>query len=286
MKKLLSLLALMVILSSCEKEIDYKIPDPGDKIVVSGQLVSGKAPKIYLSTSVYSMEAGIPKTSNIYSAKLFTNDPNSPFELEAKLGNSSFDSVYYYTSAHIIGQAKTYRLEVSAPNLDPVSASTLVPPSTAIASTRYDTATKELRFSFNDQPNNSDYYFIQLIHAGQNYPLYFSSADPTLEFFEFSGDPFGGEGEGRSYGSAAFFDDNQFKGMSKEVNIRIEDYINADFYIYLHSISESYYRFRLTEAAGGFSDGFFSEPVQLFSNVEGGYGIITGQSSDSVLIRY
>lgn len=286
MKKLISLLFFVAILSSCEKEIDYQIPDPGDKIVVSSLLNAGEAPIIYLSTSVYSMSAGRPKTSNIYSAKLFTNHPDSPFELEAKLDPDGFDSLFYYTSSHIISEGVSYRLEVSAPGLEPVSVSTAIPNKSIIENARYDTATRELRFNFNDPSNSANFYWVEIISANQSYPLFFSSADPTLEFFDSYVDPLSNDTEGRSYGIAAFFDDNQFNGQNKEVSIRTEDFSVNDFYVYLHSISESYYRFRITEAASSFSDGFFSEPVQLFSNVKGGYGIMSGQSSDRSLISF
>jgi len=286
MKKLISLLALSVVLSSCEKEIDYQIPNPGDKIVVSSRLESGKEPVFYISTSVYSMLAQNPKTSDIFSAKLFTDDPNSPFELQSQLdSNNSFDPLYFYTTTHLVSAGKNYRLEVSAPGLEPVSAQTTVPEITALENVRFDTVTRDLRFSFTDNANKANFYYIELQAADLEYNLWFSTVDPSLEFFEFSEDPFGGDGDGRSYGSEAFLDDDQFNGQRKEVNLRIEEFnTDGQFYVYLYSISESFYRFRLTRAAGDFSGGFFSEPVQLFSNVQGGYGIMAGLSYSRILV--
>ncbi len=284
MKKLASLFAFVLLVSSCEKEIDYQIPNPGDKIVVSGQLEAGKEPIIFLSTSVYSMSNQEPKTDSIYSAWLFTDHPASPFALEAKKSFSGFSDEYYYTSSHKIVAGKAYRLEVSAPKLEPISASATVPLAKTIESAKFDTATNELTFSFLDDANTANYYWIEITEPSQNYQLFFSSADPTLEFFDSFDDPFS-EGDGRSYGNYAFFDDNQFNGQRKEVNIRMESVNQNGLNIKLHSISESYYRFRVTKAANGFSDGIFSEPVQLFSNVTGGYGILSGQSTDSLLVR-
>tara|TARA_R110002050_G_scaffold49818_8_gene115562 strand:- start:6875 stop:7738 length:864 start_codon:yes stop_codon:yes gene_type:complete len=287
MKKLIALFALSLVLSSCEKEIDYEIPNPGDKIVVSGRLQNGLSPKIYISTSVYSMLGRRPRTSNIYSAKLFTDDPNSPFELEALLDTrNTFDSVYYYTTSNIIEAGKNYRLEVSAPNLDPASAQTGVPLAPAIENIRFDTATRDLRFNFLDDGAATNYYIVEMRNSTYFNSLYMSTADPSLDFFNFGQDPFG-EGESRTYGSEAFLDDSQFNGQRRDINIRLESFGDKDgFYVYLRSISESYYRFRLTQAAGDFNENPFSEPVQIFSNVSGGYGIIAGQSSDSSLVRF
>lgn len=287
MKNLITLLALSLIFLSCEKEIDYEIPNPGDKIVVSSRLEDGLSPKIYISTSVYSMLAREPRTSNIYTAKLYSDAPNSPFELQAVLdSNNLFDSLYYYTTANTIEAGKNYRLEVSAPNLEPVSAQTGVPQITLIENVRFDTVTRDLRFNFIDKASTSNYYIVELRSVNSPFPLFISTADPSLEFFSFNQDPFG-EGESRTYGTEAFLDDNLFNGQRKEINIRLEDFAdNYRFYVYLHSISESYYRFRLTQAAGDFSENPFSEPVQIFSNVSGGYGIIAGTSSDRSLVSF
>lgn len=287
MKNLITLLALSLIFLSCEKEIDYEIPNPGDKIVVSSRLEDGLSPKIYISTSVYSMLAREPRTSNIYTAKLYSDAPNSPFELHAVLdSNNLFDSLYYYTTANTIEAGKHYRLEVSAPNLEPVSAQTGVPQITLIENVRFDTVTRDLRFNFIDKASTSNYYIVELRSVNSSFPLFISTADPSLEFFSFNQDPFG-EGESRTYGTEAFLDDNLFNGQRKEINIRLQDFAdNYSFYVYLHSISESYYRFRLTQAAGDFNENPFSEPVQIFSNVSGGYGIIAGTSSDRSLVSF
>ena len=87
--------------------------------------------------------------------------------------------------------------------------------------------------------------------------------------------------------NAEFFDDNQFKNGSKNVAIRLENFgQQSNFYVVLNTISFSNYRFQLSKAANGFSDGFFSEPVQIFSNVSGGYGIMSGKTSSRSLIQY
>jgi hypothetical protein len=288
MKRVIILLSLNLVFSSCEKEIDYQIPDPGDKIVVSANLENGEIPEVYISTSVYSMLARDPKTDKIYSANLYTDDPDSPFELQPQLQiTNGYDSSYVYTSSHIVNEGKSYRLEVSAPGLESISATTMVPAIKQIENVRFDTISKDLTFSFIDEANQDNFYFIQLRDAVNDFGLTFSSADPSLDFFEFGGDPFGGDNDGRSYGFEAFFDDSQFQGNRKGVSIRLEDFADGrPFHVYLYCISESYYRFRLTLKARGFSDGFFSEPVQLFSNVEGGYGILAGRSNSRSLITF
>jgi hypothetical protein len=287
MKRVIILLSLSLVFSSCEKEIDYQIPDPGDKIVVSANLENGEIPEVYISTSVYSMLARDPKTDDIYSANLFTDDPDSPFELQPQLQiTNGYDSSYVYTSSHIVNEGKSYRLEVSAPGLGSITASTIVPAVKLIENVLFDQVSNELTFNFKDNASQDNFYLIELKASGSDYSLFFSSADPSLDFFDFQANPLGGDGDGRNYGSEAFFDDNQFQGKHKKISIRLEDFVEGNqFYVYLHSISESYYRFRLTEQAAN-ENGFFSEPVQLFSNVEGGYGILAGRSNSRSLITF
>ena len=288
MKKLASLLALITISWSCEKEIDYQIPDPGEKIVVSAELVDGEIPKVYLSTSVYSMSAASPKTSDIYTGWLFSNHPDSPFKLEAKLDSNSFRPQYYYTTSHEIKAGKAYRIEANAPNLDPISSSVIIPPVSPIQNLIFDSITREITFNLLDKVGVDNYYYIEIRDQENDYQLIYSTADPILEFFGFSSDFLDGDQNGRNFGPAAYFDDNSFKNDRKQVSIRLEEFnvLNRDFYVYLYSISESMYRFRLTKAANGFGDEIFSEPVQLYSNVEGGYGILSAKSSSRSLVRY
>ena len=287
MKKISILLSFCLVLSSCEKEIDYQIPDPGDKIVVSANLENGETAKIYLSTSVYSMLAVDPRTDDIYTARLFTDDPNSPFELSPQLEViSGFDSLYFYSAPHIISEGKSYRIEVSAPNLESITASTIVPAIKQIENVLFDPVSNELTFNFKDNASQDDFYLIEIKASGEDYGLFFSSADPSLNFFDFEADPLGGSGDGRSYGREAFFDDNQFQGKSKVISVRLEGLDEGNqFYVYLHHISESYYRFRLTKQAAS-ANSFFGEPVQIFSNVIGGYGILAGRSNSRILVTY
>lgn len=286
MKKLIAILSLSLLFSSCEKEIDYQIPDPGDKIVLSANLVAGEKPIAYLSTSVYSMLGNNPKLSNIYSASLYNETTDSSFSLRSELLNE-FTEEYIYTSDHFITEGHTYRIEANAPNLDAIVARTTIPKTTIIEGLSFDSISGDINFSFKDRANEDNFYYIELIEEGDNYPFYFSSADPSLEFLNFGSDFFNGEGDGRNYGYEAYFDDNQFKNGRKNVSIRLENFgQQSNFYVVLNTISFSNYRFQLSKAANGFSDGFFSEPVQIFSNVSGGYGIMSGKTSSRSLIQY
>ncbi len=284
MKKALVLLATLVALS-CEKEIEYEIPNPGDKIVIGGNLEEGKPVAIYLSKSVYSMSNDYPVTNNTFTAKLYTDDPASPFTLQAVQVNT-YEPKYEYQSNHVIESGKAYRLEVSAADLPTAQVNTSVPKNAVVQNLVYNSTTKDIEFEIKDEGKEENFYMITLSDDANN-SVYLSSLDLELEFLEF--DIFIGDDDydGRRYGDRAYIADQKWDGNSRKFNIRIEiEPMFNRFYLNVYSISKSYYRHEITKAAYYNSDGFFSEPVQLHSNVEGGYGILGAAAKNSTLIQY
>jgi len=117
--------------------------------------------------------------------------------------------------------------------------------------------------------------------------LWMSSLDLDLDFFEFS-EFFGDDDiDGRRYGSRAFLTDESFNGQNREITVRAEGETPAIFVeLRFHHISESYYKYELTRSSYNYSDGFFSEPTQIFSNVNNGYGIFATSASSVYKVQY
>ena len=91
--------------------------------------------------------------------------------------------------------------------------------------------------------------------------------------------------------SSAFFKDDFFDGKTYTIDANAE-YLNLysykiKFYVKLYSLSEDNYKYRLSY--GKFIESGnnpFAEPVQVYNNIDGGYGIFGGEvvSIDSVTI--
>ena len=91
------------------------------------------------------------------------------------------------------------------------------------------------------------------------------------------------------YGDEALFDDEMFNGTEKEISI--------DFFVYnkpleytleLTSVSESYYTYiRSLRAHYDNQDQFIfaGEPVQVFTNIENGLGVLGSMSLDTMLLE-
>lgn len=287
MKNLAYLLPILALsLWSCEKELDYQIPDPGTKAVIAAQLNSGQGIEAFISRSVYSLSSQQPATADDFTALLYTDDPASPFELIPQNYNVGFEPQFVYRLAYDIEDSKTYRLVVTGPGIPEASVEEKVLDSIPFQNIRYNRDTKEFTFMVRDDVRTDDYYMITVNEFG-GIDMPFSSVDLDLEFFEF--DDFFGDGdtEGRQYGIKAFIKDDNFNGKYREFTVRAEGMSPAVFIeLRFHHISESFYRYELTKSAYNYSDGFFSEPTQIFSNVDNGYGIMTSSSANVYKVQY
>ncbi len=280
MKKL-ALLVSFISLIACEREIDYQIPDPGTKIVLDGTLEAERAASLYLSESVYSLSNEDPATRNDFMVELLPSDTNAPLTMRWIEINQVGEPRYVYNSLESIEAGRSYSLKVQDQSLPDLEVSVRVPEYPVLRNISYDKDTKNLEFEIRDNGNQANYYMITVERLGRD-QITHSSIDPILEFLEFDifiGDDF----DGRFYGTRSFCTDETFNGGNRKFSIRVEDWgsLNSgdSFNLRIHNISESYYRHEITKAAYFNSDGFFSEPVQIHSNVDGGYGIMRTSAS-------
>jgi hypothetical protein len=99
--------------------------------------------------------------------------------------------------------------------------------------------------------------------------------------FEFFGSGFAdfGSGAERATGYAGFIEENTLE-QNHRFAVRLEETEQPPsngFYLSVERINEDYYRHEKSKSAQNYDD-LFSEPVQIYSHVEGGYGIV-GTSS-------
>ena len=90
------------------------------------------------------------------------------------------------------------------------------------------------------------------------------------------------------YGDEALFDDEMFNGTEKEILIDFFDYKSFEYTLELTSVSESYYTYiRSLRAHYDNQDQFIfaGEPVQVFTNIENGLGVLGSMSVDTMLLE-
>ncbi len=303
---------LLLHLSSCEKDV-LVMPVHEPSLVISGYIYPDSC-NIVVSVSEENMPKGyfsLPMMSGdqasvvLYEDGVFF-DSLRPFS-KLIIASSADDSVRNgYVSLKKTKPGAKYRLEVSCPGYPSVSAETVLPPIVPILSA--DTVMFSfpserwvnedssvlctitlctIDYSFADPAEQNNYYVLEDFQHESSVPeddYFFFQLQQDLQFDNYL-DIYSGEDDGFRY---RFFSDKYFQ----------ENFIHFRYYFYgifnesvkgyyvpddvtarLYTISEEYYKYnqsklKYMEAEHDPN----SEPVIMYSNVTGGYGIFAGIS--------
>lgn len=162
----------------------------------------------------------------------------------------------------------------------------------------------DLHIRFKDQANLNNYYRLVLKSR-----MYYSNGEimegPVGASFDdlvFGNNNTDILGESSSYYSFNEFNDQLFDGKTYELKMRVfysysklhegaslttspqvdvNTPIKRELVVELQSISESYYHYLKSVSANEGADMFFSEPVQIYSNIENGIGILGSYTRSS-----
>jgi hypothetical protein len=263
---------LLLILPSCEKDADVKLPDVEPKLVVSS-FISPQDSLIQVSVSLSSPLYNNPNISNEYKPLLnatvtISNGINSyTLPYNSNLKRYTADS----TQFKIIG-GLTYYLSVKSLDGKSASATTTVPllnntlTYTVIKNNSSENKyTLQGSWSDNDLTNFNNYRFEMFYTAYQIYSWY---AD-TAGFFTDSV---------RYWRSNRILTtDTEGATFNKELQFTYSANSYDTAFTSLTTMSKEYldYTSKLDVAVNSFS-GPFSEPVQMYTNINGGLGVFAG----------
>ncbi|MCF8224131.1 MAG: DUF4249 domain-containing protein [Bacteroidales bacterium] len=291
--KIIILFAILISLASCTKEIDIELPDETPKIVVNSFFTDNSRIKVHLSKSIGVLENTFPECTD---ATVIISE-----------NNIIIDTMYmesgYYCSHITAEQNKKYSLKVIVPDIDTAFCEDIIPEKTILQSVVYTDSVlinqdgniiNEIRLDFQDF-TGPDFYEIELagIDTARNDNIPVSSQNQNVPiWFDKNSDPVITSTGLLDYNPRTLiFTDKLFDGehCSVRVYFYTQWYRDYNLKIILRSVSESYYKYREKQFAYLFSldhDIFsgMSEPVKLYSNITGGYGIFAGYSSDEKVI--
>jgi len=275
----LLLLVLISVFAGCEKYIEFDAEVKTPKIVVNGLFRPDSVWQLHVSNSLSVIDDGQLKP--IENATVSISDANG--NLVEQLVHDEF-GYYRGTTFPVVGES--YTVNASAPNYTSVSSSDKLP--AAVAITSIDTVrnvdldgfeSMKITVGFTD-PIGENHYSLRIreVNAdgqGQVYYnyIYCYSSDPTFENI--------GTDEGSTFG---LFRDVVFDGQSHSVSFQIDSYYFdqgglTGMEVVLQSATEAGYNYRLSFERYQNSDGNpFAQPVQVFSNVENGFGLFSGYS--------
>ena len=305
MKKFIIILSSLLLFLSCEKEIDISIDITQPKLVVNGLFFSDSLWKLEISSSKYIYDTG---------AILLVNDALVTI-LDSKGNNYTLTNAgkgIYSSLSKKPELGESYTINVSHDNYENVSATSKMPDKiqiekveekdiTITSGTQY----RKVAVTFNDNQEN-DFYSISVnsVYLSiENDEL--TGKTDTVEISSpielYSQDPTLGEFSETSYGSKIVFSDDIFNGKSYTFEFLIdENYLTLNgetdnsgpdlnqIKLFMSRITEEYYFYETSyEEYNLNNDNYFSQPVQVYTNIENGLGIFAGYSVtvDSLVLK-
>ncbi len=273
---------MLALLTSCEMIVDVDLPDAPDKLVVNCLFETGQPFKIHLSRSM-NVLSGDSSIINDGQVKIYADG--------SYIGDLEYIGDGVYSSDIIIALPEvTYKLMASAPGYDEVWAEDSAPVASLMDTIFYD-HTKyydsegveyyKLQLSIWDDPATTGYYELICKLVSTYY----------VSIRGFRGDNervLINEGDEDFYSWITVFKDELIDETPYMLKLKAQEkYWEKEASIYLLSISENMYRYRKSWIRHDYAQSpdilEQIEPVTLFSNIEGGYGIFAGYSISSIV---
>ena len=293
MKRLLFLLSISLAYISCEKVIPFEGDVNTPKLVINSIFQSDSSFKVHVSSSRSVIDTASFK--NIDDAIVTIKDRN-----ENIIETLNHVENGFYKGQTFPQENQTYNLEVTHPNYANITASDSLPSPITINSV--DTSTiidpingnrLQISMNFDDPENTQNYYLIETYSVNEYLVIKNSDTteyelDTTKQFMVLTDEVF--QNGGSPWREQGLFNDLLFNGQNKTLELEIpndswsgsEDgydwsYQTLTLRLYLHNITLSYYYYRTSlELFQNASGNPFAQPVQVFSNVENGFGVFAG----------
>ena len=312
MKSIFCCLALLFALSSCEQVIEPDLPEHTPRLVLHAFFTADGIWTAYVGRSSGILESRPRDERSVADASVELLAGDRVIE-EMKFLEAA--RVYAFEDSTLeVGE--TYSLQVSVPGFTTIRATDAIPGPvpTSILSYRTDTSVRSgsetsreflIELEIQDPPDEANYYQISMYQVATGrgvwrYEGILSTKDPSI-VADNGVDESPVEGESFS-GEAPYFKDTLFDGRTHEIELTYggvsvlrEDIAqgsevaeddqgpsNLKTYLQILYISAAYYEYLKTARLHDSTrDNPFAEPLSVYSNVENGYGIFAGYSSQT-----
>jgi hypothetical protein len=316
-KRILSkfILLFLLLAAGCEKEIPIASTKFKPQLVINCILDTDTSLSVYVSKTSLMAD-----TSN----SLVNNAVVGLWEDKIFLENLSYagNGLYQYSGKPLPG--RNYRLKLNAPGFTETLASDTIPNPVTISDAYYkfhyhDVINQETNadmfVEFVDPPETKNYYELIFYTISKSYS---NNLLDTVEYINYyneftTDDPIlKAEGDLNYKPVSIFFSDELFDGRSVKIATNILTYGGGCYYgvcdfdmkaskiAELRSISSSYYQYRKKWTRHLYNQGinlnvqdseelrnflFTGEPVNMYTNVQNGYGIFAGYSKCPFVMR-
>ena len=270
---LLGIAACGLVLQACKKDATVKLPDIPSKLVIHSY-ISPQDPlikvQVNLSAPLYGKRP-LNQFEPVQQAHVTISSSLGSFVLpfDADMGAYVADSTFVKIRAGL-----SYSLSVSTPDGKFATASTHIPDANrslacaveSVSGTGHRRYT--VKSTWEDPPSTTDLYRIILEHT--TYTLY------------------RGDTINRSYASSSLMKDTDSQNgvMTQRSHFSVVENLKDSVYVHLLHVSQEYFSFTEKLPEDYSSDNPFTEPLQVYSNVPGGFGIFAGYNDYRVKVVY
>ena len=283
----------LVLLASCEKTIFIDVSETEPKIVMNGILSQSSGMWLNVSESVGTSTPVINSFVPIEDATVSVFQ-----EGQLELSVTENNSGNYYSSGFSPQPGEAYEIRVHVDGMPDASATVTIPHlvefsdyqfSTEVLSQNYynQVLYKEvdfyLNFTISDPPDTLNHYMLGVYYLenDQYVPLQVETEDLTMNIYIQDGV------------DILAWNDHSIDGETREFDVWFRGQKNEGFetriLIALYSIEEAYFKYLKTYSQNFTvlnEGGLLYEPVQVSTNVAGGYGIVSAVASSHIVIEY
>lgn len=307
--KIWTLLAMPLLLAStCEKPVSFKIDPPAPDLLVSSNFQDQSAIQVEVSKITYDA-IGVGQKEFITDAivSIYEND-NILEELEVVYPNTPRGQALYSSSDIIPTIGKEYLIQVEVEGFKMVTGRSIIPARVEIREFSIGQVKRSPALETNQVFYNFPVYIAYDDPAGEKNFYHLKIAQEIVEFSIIEGDTLPNRTYRRNINFSSDLDDNfvnaYFAGgvllqddpFGGQYGFDMNIVINPAFqklgrlFVELRTVSEEYYRFHNSldriEQQGG-NTGGFQEAVIPYNNIENGSGIFAGYTSavDSIVVK-
>jgi len=322
MKKFLPIVYFCSLaLLSCETTVDVDIPRNNNRLVVNAILEADSSVRVNLSQSRFSLDNDPIKPIEGAEVTLF-EDGQAVAQLEETDAEINGEQGWYISS-FTPRAGRRYSIQAAKGGFQTVEAETFIADPVGISDLQYDFLLldqvviidgvpdtfrqKELQnvsFLIDDPAGEDNYYEVIMYQEATQYLREFNGMEPViydtvhrlLETYLSSDDPLFTDNDlldsdGYFYGSSLIFSDETFNGRNYRIEFQYQGSSgfsedgSLKYMVFLRSLNREQYLYTRSLQLQRETEGNpFAEPVPVFNNVVGGYGIFTGFSQHAETI--
>lgn len=311
MKKIIVFFSVLLVLWACEKPVTIDIPEEPSKLVINGWVGKDSTFIVRIGKTRYSMA---PKESWKPLQELYTVKNAVPviFENNIPVDTLVYNAAeyqYYSARGRKVREGFSYTLKVKADGFTEAFASTIVPSQVAVAGMQRVKNARtnsmgmqedEITLTLNDLAGEENFYLVQLFGPvyshGLSYPIYcVRTTDKDIEMMSYDTDPM--DPDNCYEGDALLMKDVHFNGNRKVLKLYVESSIIQDYvdpstgkvsspFMNVYTITKDHFRFMKSFSIYWSTDeNPFAEPVNVFTNVQNGYGVFSAYTKVTDTLR-